>query len=216
MLPWHIRLSKGFPGTGDGTSGALMSNYEMENRRKGPMNVTSKPVEPRNLYFGLSGVSFTPQQAAFRGQQQAMQNVQRQQQMQQQYAQQQQMQQQQAQGGFGSAVQQQSAPGGLFNNSNMKSNVANPKSTVFGSSSVRNASLESNHALQDYQMQMMLLEQQNKKRMMSARQEQDTISGADGNGGDLDDGNAETIIPDLPTLGSQESEWTESVRILQS
>jgi hypothetical protein len=33
-----------------------------------------------------------------------------------------------------------------------------------------------NHALQDYQMQLMLLEQQNKKRLMMARQEQDNIS----------------------------------------
>ena len=32
----------------------------------------------------------------------------------------------------------------------------------------------SNHALQDYQMQLMLLEQQNKKRLLMARQEQDT------------------------------------------
>lgn len=35
----------------------------------------------------------------------------------------------------------------------------------------------SNHALQDYQMQLMLLEQQNKKRLMMARQEQDGIVG---------------------------------------
>lgn len=34
-----------------------------------------------------------------------------------------------------------------------------------------------NHALQDYQMQLMLLEQQNKKRLMMARQEQDNIGG---------------------------------------
>ena len=33
------------------------------------------------------------------------------------------------------------------------------------------------HALQDYQMQLMLLEQQNKKRLMMARQEQDNLSG---------------------------------------
>lgn len=33
-----------------------------------------------------------------------------------------------------------------------------------------------NHALQDYQMQLMLLEQQNKKRLLMARQEQDNIS----------------------------------------
>lgn len=36
-----------------------------------------------------------------------------------------------------------------------------------------------NHALQDYQMQLMLLEQQNKKRLLMARQEQDTV-GRDG------------------------------------
>lgn len=37
-----------------------------------------------------------------------------------------------------------------------------------------------NHALQDYQMQLMLLEQQNKKRLMMARQEQDSMTRADG------------------------------------
>ncbi|KAG6147158.1 hypothetical protein E4U28_007550 [Claviceps purpurea] len=41
----------------------------------------------------------------------------------------------------------------------------------------------SNHALQDYQMQLMLLEQQNKKRLMMARQEQDTITGMPREGG---------------------------------
>jgi hypothetical protein len=42
-----------------------------------------------------------------------------------------------------------------------------------------------NHALQDYQMQLMLLEQQNKKRLMMARQEQDsmTMPRPDGSGG---------------------------------
>ncbi|KAF2006603.1 hypothetical protein P154DRAFT_220332 [Amniculicola lignicola CBS 123094] len=37
---------------------------------------------------------------------------------------------------------------------------------------------QGNHALQDYQMQLMLLEQQNKKRLLMARQEQDSISTA--------------------------------------
>lgn len=37
-----------------------------------------------------------------------------------------------------------------------------------------------NHALQDYQMQLMLLEQQNKRRLMMARQEQDSIARSDG------------------------------------
>ncbi|KAM0230508.1 hypothetical protein ACHAPO_009273 [Fusarium lateritium] len=37
----------------------------------------------------------------------------------------------------------------------------------------------STHALQDYQVQLMLLEQQNKKRLMMARMEQDAISGGE-------------------------------------
>ncbi|EFW13976.1 cAMP-dependent protein kinase pathway protein [Coccidioides posadasii str. Silveira] len=40
-----------------------------------------------------------------------------------------------------------------------------------------------NHALQDYQMQLMLLEQQNKRRLMMARQEQDNMARADGQPG---------------------------------
>ena len=40
-----------------------------------------------------------------------------------------------------------------------------------------------NHALQDYQMQLMLLEQQNKKRLLMARQEQDTLPRPDGQPG---------------------------------
>lgn len=40
-----------------------------------------------------------------------------------------------------------------------------------------------NHALQDYQMQLMLLEQQNKKRLMMARQEQDSLTRTDGQPG---------------------------------
>lgn len=38
------------------------------------------------------------------------------------------------------------------------------------------ANANSNHALQDYQMQLMLLEQQNKKRLLMARQEQDNMT----------------------------------------
>ena len=40
-----------------------------------------------------------------------------------------------------------------------------------------------NHALQDYQMQLMLLEQQNKKRLLMARQEQEVPRGLDGQPG---------------------------------
>jgi hypothetical protein len=38
--------------------------------------------------------------------------------------------------------------------------------------------LHGSHALQDYQMELMLKEQQNKKRLLMARQEQDNISGS--------------------------------------
>jgi hypothetical protein len=41
---------------------------------------------------------------------------------------------------------------------------------------------QGNHALQDYQMQLMLLEQQNKKRLLMARQEQDNMPGPSGQG----------------------------------
>jgi hypothetical protein len=45
------------------------------------------------------------------------------------------------------------------------------------------AAPQGNHALQDYQMQLMLLEQQNKKRLLMARQEQDNMSGPQHQGG---------------------------------
>ena len=230
MLPWHIRLSKEASGTGDGTNGALMSTYEIENMRKGPTSIFGKSIEPRNVLFGLNGVSFAPQQAAFKGQHQAMQNVHRQNQIQQQYMQQQQQQQQQMQQPRPQAFQQQSAPGGLFGNSNAafqqhsvpsvlfgrSNNATNvASSSPFGPSSTNpvgfgsgHPSSEGNRAPQDYQMQMMLLEQQNRRRLLMARQEQDTLSEAGGEG--LDDFNTETIVPDLPTLGTQESEWNES------
>jgi hypothetical protein len=60
-------------------------------------------------------------------------------------------------------------------------NVPKPRSEMFGVSNPdelktnqNGVSAGSNVALQDYQMQLMLLEQQNKKRLMMARQENDT------------------------------------------
>ena len=207
MLPWHIRLSKEGSGT---DSGALMSNYEVENRRKGPSNILSKPIEPRNMLFGLSGMSFATQQASFKGQHQATQNVLRQNQLQQHYVQQQQMPQPQSNTVQPYRFQPQSAAAGLFGNSNAATNVAGSHSALFGSSTAGRAVSEGNHATQDYQMQLMLLEQQNKKRMLLARQEQDRLSGAGGYDEDFDEYKAETVVPDLPTLSTQESEWNES------
>ena len=45
-----------------------------------------------------------------------------------------------------------------------------------GSADAEYPSSVGNHALQDYQMQMMLLEQQNKKRLLMARQEREAVS----------------------------------------
>ncbi|KAM7185678.1 Fidgetin-like protein 1 [Naviculisporaceae sp. PSN 640] len=68
--------------------------------------------------------------------------------------------------------------------------------------------LPNNGALQDYQMQLMLLEQQNKKRMMMARQEQDRANAdranATGSGPDPDycgDGSNRNI--EIPTIDDQ-------------
>ncbi|OQN96305.1 hypothetical protein B0A48_17561 [Cryoendolithus antarcticus] len=55
-----------------------------------------------------------------------------------------------------------------------------------------------NHALQDYQMQLMLLEQQNKKRLLMARQEQDSISGP----GAMHAGNGQ-FAPNMSPQGSR-------------
>ena len=217
MLPWHIRLSKEIPGAGDSTSGALMSNYEIENRRKGPTNGFSKPIEPRNLLFGLSGTALAPQQVAFKGQHQAMQNGQRQkyyaQQQQQAQAQAQQQQihmQMQRQPPRPQAAQGYNGPTGLFGSTNAATNVVSSNSAPFGSSTAGNPSSQGNHALQDYQMQMMLLEQQNQRRLIMARQEQDPLSRAGDYGEDLENFDFETFLAEPPTLGTQESEWNES------
>ena len=91
---------------------------------------------------------------------------------------------------------------GSFGSSFVASNVPSSNAALFDSSNAGNSSLEGNRALQDYQMQIMLLEQEKKRRrLMMAQYEQDTVSGAGG-----------IIVPELPTLEPQESEWTESVR----
>ena len=202
MLPWRIRLSKSRSVTDDGTNGALMSSYEIRNRHRGQVDVLSKAIEPRNMLFGLNGMALAPQQVTFKGQQQAVQNVQKQHQMQQMYVQQQRVQQPHP-----LASQQQS---GLFGSNNTTAHAAS-YDTLFGSSTnVGDPSLGGSHALQDHQMQLVLLEQQNKKRLLMARQEQDKSSGAGGHGKGFDDFGAETIIADLPTLDTQESEWNDS------
>lgn len=57
-----------------------------------------------------------------------------------------------------------------------------------------------NHALQDYQMQLMLLEQQNKKRLLMARQEQDNTSRPEGQSGNP---GAQGFAPVMSPSGSR-------------
>ncbi|KAJ6018130.1 LisH dimerization motif subgroup [Penicillium sp. IBT 35674x] len=61
--------------------------------------------------------------------------------------------------------------GGEYYNANGQLTQVRP-----GMAGTPNGQHGGNHALQDYQMQLMLLEQQNKRRLMMARQEQDTMS----------------------------------------
>ncbi|KAF4765817.1 hypothetical protein HAV15_003886 [Penicillium sp. str.  len=60
-----------------------------------------------------------------------------------------------------------------------------------------------NHALQDYQMQLMLLEQQNKRRLMMARQEQDSMARTDGQPPDARTGSDQMKrgTPKMPPTG---------------
>ena len=55
MIPWHIRLSKGFGG--DGTIGALLSRHEQDHKRRGEITSNHKINEPRHALFGLGDES---------------------------------------------------------------------------------------------------------------------------------------------------------------
>jgi len=65
---------------------------------------------------------------------------------------------------------------------NMSMDMYNPRMAGQPMQGGPGAGQSGNHALQDYQMQLMLLEQQNKKRLMMARQEQDNAVNRGDNG----------------------------------
>lgn len=76
--------------------------------------------------------------------------------------------------GQGSPMVQQGPDGPTINNFYNAGEMGGPGAIrPSGGPNAGQAAGGSNHALQDYQMQLMLLEQQNKKRLMMARQEQD-------------------------------------------
>ena len=170
LLPWHIRLNKGFGKDADGTSGALVSTYEMEHKQKAQMAVSNKASGPRNALFGLGnndGVSIQSRTQA--PQAYSQHDPQQYQQAPQQSS--------HAMPQMRMAMQQapQSGRGGLF-----------------GQPSLARAAPDA-----------------------ARRPRQDLVEESyDFSAQDLeaeyDEGNAETIIPDLPTLATQESTWSES------
>lgn len=198
MQPWHIRLnSKGtFGPVDDIRGGGLLSAYEIDYKRRGQAAVSDKISEPRNALFGVGNSNVTKglfaqqprmlknlmQQAPI--QQPQMQQAQRQQaQIQQAQMQQAQMQQAQMQ----QAYQTQTQGTSLFGNSNTQQ--PNQGSGLFGSSS-NNAIAPSNSNPFGMASQQV------------AGNEDSFERGYDGTG--------ETIIPELPDLATQESEWSET------
>ncbi|KAL7792585.1 hypothetical protein V8C37DRAFT_379947 [Trichoderma ceciliae] len=79
--------------------------------------------------------------------------------------------------GQGSPMMPQGGPDGNALNAFYNPNIGSPGAMRQGPVGAQAAVAGSNHALQDYQMQLMLLEQQNKKRLMMARQEQSDMGG---------------------------------------
>jgi hypothetical protein len=90
-------------------------------------------------------------------------------------------------GAQGSPMSQQGMDGATSDfyaaNGRMPMQPNNPQA-VAAAAAAGQGNNNGNHALQDYQMQLMLLEQQNKKRLLMARQEQDSMAhpGAQPNG----------------------------------
>lgn len=60
LTPWRIRLNKMFGSQIDNASGALVSPYEMEYKRKVQVDSVSKIGEPRHMLFGFGRVTPPP------------------------------------------------------------------------------------------------------------------------------------------------------------
>ncbi|KAL9126664.1 MAG: hypothetical protein Q9217_004321 [Psora testacea] len=190
MQPWHIRLAKGTPGT-DSSKGALNSNHELQYKHNNQTAVKSRIVQPRDVLFGLGKSNQQLQQMlpqkldSSLAQHQQAQHQQAQQQMQ-----------QNAYSGFGG--------GGLFGNVQAGQHPQAPSSGPNYSSHANQASLfNANRISGDSRSQAMGPLSQH------AAAQPDLLEYSDGE----DEGFAQdqqTIIPDLPSLATQESAWSES------
>ena len=65
LISWYIRLSKRSGSQTDISSGALVSTYEMEHKRKGQVDTVNKSSEPRHVLFGLDRVAAPPAPSSY-------------------------------------------------------------------------------------------------------------------------------------------------------
>ena len=158
LTPWRIRLNKMFGSQTDSSSGALVSRYELECKRKVQVDSVSKANEPRHMLFGLDRVPPPPaptHMALLRCKPSAPAT----------------------RGGLFGAQQQQAQQTQMsgFGSSNMLGNVSGTATASAPGAPMR------------------------------AREEMSQASEDESFGG-----NADTIIPDIPELATQESTWAES------
>ena len=199
MQPWHIRLvsknqnqnqnQQSLFGAQDATSGALFSSAEIQHKQRNHFAVAQKASEPRNNLFGLGNQAVSkslfgkiPQPPPTPQQQQRQQQL-----LQMQQARQ--MQQPQMQSAFQSqAPQQANHCGGLFGNTNAQAiHQTNPGGSIFGSSNTN-----SNTA------------------GPTAFGAASNVTEWHGEVGEHASDDASSItIPDLPSLSTPESEWSE-------
>lgn len=199
MQAWHIRLSREtFAEVGDITSGALLSTYEMDYKKRGQAAVSEKVGEPRNALFGIDNSNVTETSFAkynhmptppMRPQASQMQQAQMQQAYQQQAYQQRAQQRAQQQAQMQQVYQHQAQASSLFGRQNAQQSTRG--AGLFGNSA-GNANAPSGQSLFG----------------MASRQ---VAGNEDASEAEAEyDGTGETIISELPTLATQESEWSET------
>ena len=185
IQPWHIRLGNGSNQYADSTNGALFSAYELQHKQQINFAASNKVGEPRDALFGLGG-RYKPSGlfSSHEGPGRTQQDHQRIQHMQQQ---------QQA-----LARERQHGPQGFGQASNLFASSTAPHQQV--QQSTNSGSLFGN------------------PRNNQQSQVASTSGGLFGNLGASQPSQpsepfedfAETIVPEIPSLAIQESEWSET------
>ena len=185
IQPWHIRLGKGLNKYGDSTNGALFSAHELQHKQNTQFATASKANEPRDALFGL-GELYKPSGrfSAYGGPARPQQDYQQIQQLQQQIQQQRQQ---------ALARETQPGPPGFGQNA----------SALFGA-----------HTVPQQQVQ----QSTNSRSLFGNNLQSQPAGGLFGNVNATQSSQpnepfedlAETIIPEIPTLAIQDSEWSET------